>query len=183
MAEVASYPLFLESVRRLHAGLQSFLSMRRIEARRKNASAFRLRFSQSLASLPPVLPGGISGSTSPHSASVRSLGRNLLRARFLFVHIGDPSSNQATTLESQMIHMIQELFGQTVRGKRWSVAMDREFRRGFTTAEKTELWDRWQRGESLKAIGRLGSRHRRFISRCRHTVGFVQLLGVARGWR
>jgi hypothetical protein len=28
------------------------------------------------------------------------------------------------------------------------------FRRGFTTAEKTELWDRWQRGESLKAIGR-----------------------------
>ena len=33
--------------------------------------------------------------------------------RFLLVHIGDPSSNQATTLESQMIHMIQELFGQT----------------------------------------------------------------------
>ena len=41
----------LQSVRRLQAGLQSFLSMRRIEARRKNASAFRLRFSQSLASL------------------------------------------------------------------------------------------------------------------------------------
>ena len=32
--------------------------------------------------------------------------------------------------------------------------MDQRFRRGFTTAEKTELWDRWQRGESLKAIGR-----------------------------
>ena len=41
----------LESVRRLQVGLHSFLSMRRIEARRKNASAFRLRFSQSLASL------------------------------------------------------------------------------------------------------------------------------------
>ena len=40
-----------ESVRKLQAGLQSFLSMRRIEARRKNESAFRLRFSQSLASL------------------------------------------------------------------------------------------------------------------------------------
>ena len=26
-----------------------------------------------------------------------------------------PSSNQATTLESQMLHMIQELFGQTLR--------------------------------------------------------------------
>src|SRR6202011_4362960 len=36
------------------------------------------------------------------------------RARFLLVHIGDPSSNQATTLESQVIHMIQELFGQTL---------------------------------------------------------------------
>src|SRR5260221_101267 len=40
----------LESVRRVQAGLQSFLSMRRIDARRKNASAFLLRFSQSLAS-------------------------------------------------------------------------------------------------------------------------------------
>src|SRR3984957_16583875 len=39
----------LESVRRLQAGLHSFLSMRRIEARRKNAKAFRLRHSQSLA--------------------------------------------------------------------------------------------------------------------------------------
>ena len=28
------------------------------------------------------------------------------------------------------------------------------YRRGFTAAEKTELWDRWQRGKSLKAIGR-----------------------------
>src|SRR5476649_2685815 len=41
-----------------------------------------------------------------------------------------------------------------LKEKRWSVSMDQGFRRGFTTAEKTELWDRWQRGESLKAIGR-----------------------------
>src|SRR6266576_2225660 len=41
-----------------------------------------------------------------------------------------------------------------LKEKRWSVAMDQRFRRGFTAAEKTELWDRWQRGESLKAIGR-----------------------------
>jgi IS30 family transposase len=27
-------------------------------------------------------------------------------------------------------------------------------RRGFTAAEKTELWDRWRRGESLNGIGR-----------------------------
>jgi integrase len=41
----------------------------------------------------------------------------------LLVHIGDPSSNQATTLESQMIHMIQELFGQTLRHTFASVAV------------------------------------------------------------
>jgi IS30 family transposase len=32
--------------------------------------------------------------------------------------------------------------------------MDQRFRRGFTSAEKTELWNRWQRGESLRGIGR-----------------------------
>ena len=34
------------------------------------------------------------------------------------------------------------------------MVMDQRFHRGFTAAEKTELWDRWKRGESLKAIGR-----------------------------
>ena len=32
--------------------------------------------------------------------------------------------------------------------------MVRRFRRGFTAEERTEMWDRWQRGESLKSIGR-----------------------------
>src|SRR5256884_8533838 len=32
--------------------------------------------------------------------------------------------------------------------------MGRRFHRGFAAAEKAELWDRWKRGESLKAIGR-----------------------------
>jgi hypothetical protein len=32
--------------------------------------------------------------------------------------------------------------------------MCQRYHRGFTAAEKTELCDRWQRGESLKAIGR-----------------------------
>src|SRR5262245_40072504 len=41
----------LESVRKHQEGLQSFRSMRRIEASRRNASALRLRFSQSFASL------------------------------------------------------------------------------------------------------------------------------------
>src|ERR1035437_9130455 len=34
------------------------------------------------------------------------------------------------------------------------LVINQRFRRGFTAAEKTELWDRWQRGESLKEIGR-----------------------------
>ncbi len=32
--------------------------------------------------------------------------------------------------------------------------MVQRYRRGFTASEKSELWDRWQRGESLRAIGR-----------------------------
>src|SRR5215468_9242682 len=34
------------------------------------------------------------------------------------------------------------------------LVISRGNRRGFTAAEKAELWDRWQRGESLTAIGR-----------------------------
>src|SRR3974377_2580000 len=34
------------------------------------------------------------------------------------------------------------------------MAMRQGYFRGFTAAEKTELWDRWQRGGSLEAIGR-----------------------------
>jgi hypothetical protein len=32
--------------------------------------------------------------------------------------------------------------------------MNQGCKRGYSAAEKTELWDRWQRGESLTAIGR-----------------------------
>src|SRR5664280_2741825 len=45
-----SATVMLESVRRDHTGLHSFLNMSLMEARRRNASALRLRFSQSLAS-------------------------------------------------------------------------------------------------------------------------------------
>jgi len=33
--------------------------------------------------------------------------------------------------------------------------MKKSYRRGFSTAEKTELWDRWQCGESMRSIGRV----------------------------
>src|ERR1700682_5478810 len=41
-----------------------------------------------------------------------------------------------------------------LKGEMECALMGQRFRRGFTAAEKTELWDRWKRGESLKAIGR-----------------------------
>ena len=31
------------------------------------------------------------------------------------------------------------------------IAMVQRFRRGFSAAEKTELWDRWQKGEFAKS--------------------------------
>src|SRR6476620_5911867 len=40
-----------------------------------------------------------------------------------------------------------------LKGEVECMVMGRRFHRGFTAAEKTELWDRWKRGESLKAIG------------------------------
>src|SRR5258706_9264137 len=45
-----------------------------------------------------------------------------------------------------------------LKGEMECALMDRRFHRGFTAAEKTELWDRWKRGESLKAIGRAFSK-------------------------
>src|SRR5712671_674521 len=41
-----------------------------------------------------------------------------------------------------------------LKGEMECALMNHRFHRGFTAAEKTELWDRWKRGESLKAIGR-----------------------------
>src|SRR5271169_3599818 len=41
-----------------------------------------------------------------------------------------------------------------LKGELECALMGHRFHRGFTAAEKTELWDRWKRGESLKAIGR-----------------------------
>jgi hypothetical protein len=55
--------------------------------------------------------------------------------------------------------------------------------RGFTAAEKTELWDRWKRGESLKAIGRaFGKQSSSIYFLVARTVGFGLPSGVAPGW-
>src|SRR5712691_3892683 len=41
-----------------------------------------------------------------------------------------------------------------LKGEMECALMGRRFHRGFTAVEKTESWDRWKRGETLKAIGR-----------------------------
>jgi hypothetical protein len=38
-------------------------------------------------------------------------------------------------------------------------AMVRRFHYGFTSAERTEMWDRWQLGEPMTAIGREFAKH------------------------
>ncbi len=39
-------------------------------------------------------------------------------------------------------------------GKRWSVLMVYRTRIKYSAEQKTDIWDRWQRGESLNSIGR-----------------------------
>ena len=61
--------------------------------------------------------------------------------------------------------------------------MRRGYFRGFTASEKTEIWDRWQRGESLKAIGRVfGKPSSSIYFQLAHTGEFVPRHGAARGW-
>ena len=63
--------------------------------------------------------------------------------------------------------------------------MKQRYGRGFSAAEKTELWDRWQRGESLKAIGRaFGKPSSSFYYAPRHGAnGFYYGPVMARGLR
>ena len=61
--------------------------------------------------------------------------------------------------------------------------MGHKFHRGFTAAEKTELWDRWKRGESLKAIGRaFGKPSSSIYFLVAPHGGIRQRSGVAPGW-
>jgi hypothetical protein len=61
--------------------------------------------------------------------------------------------------------------------------MGRRFHGGFTATEKTELWDRWKRGESLKAIGRaFGKPSSSVYFLVAPHGGFVLPSGVAPGW-
>ena len=68
-------------------------------------------------------------------------------------------------------------------GKMECLVMSQRYRRGFTAAEKTELWDRWQRGESPKAIGRaFGKPSLSIYLQLAPHGGIVLRPGVARGW-
>jgi hypothetical protein len=70
-----------------------------------------------------------------------------------------------------------------LKGKIECAVMGQRFHRGFTAAEKTELWDRWKRGESLKAIARaFGKPSSSIYFWSLRMVGFVLPSGVAPGW-
>jgi len=54
---------------------------------------------------------------------------------------------------------------------------------GFTQAQKTELWERWRRGEQMKSIGReFGKPSSSIFKHIRSTGGFTPLSGGVH-WR
>ena len=61
--------------------------------------------------------------------------------------------------------------------------MRRKYKRvGFTAAQKSELWDRWQRGEGLKSIGRaFGKSSSSIYVMCHRMAVFDQRLDVVLG--
>jgi len=89
--------------------------------------------------------------------------------------IRDARSSAAIGGWSQLVDATLYLEGEMECG-----LMGHKFHRGFTAAEKTELWDRWKRGESLKAIGRAFGKQSSSIYFL--VVGFVLRSGVAPGW-
>src|SRR5882762_9220123 len=76
----------------------------------------------------------------PRDRRLRSLGLQIQATK---------CSMSAVPLPAQPVDATLYLEGEMECG-----LMGRRFHRGFTATEKTELWDRWRRGESLKAIGR-----------------------------
>ena len=52
--------------------------------------------------------------------------------------------------------------------------MARKVRLGYMAAEKTEMWDRWQRGESLKSIGRAFGYRRSGPGHCQSDSWYAQ---------
>ena len=69
-----------------------------------------------------------------------------------------------------------------MQGMEWT-AMDRSYARGFNAVAKEELWDRWQRGQSLKAIGRAFGKPSSSIYFWRRMAAFVLRGGGVRDWR
>jgi hypothetical protein len=145
--------LRLESVRRLQAGLHSFLSMRRIEARRARRDQ---RFDQS-----SFVVGQI--------ARISQLAA-VVTGAVLARPLGDPPRIRPP-LESQVIHMIQELFGQTLRtespavggkqmGCKWFQRQAGQNRPG-AAAESATSSMRWRRSAGTLSSARQPNPHQR----------------------
>jgi len=59
----------------------------------------------------------------------------------------------------------------------------RRKRRYCTAAESAEIWDRWQKGEGLKSIGRVFGKSSGSIFSLVRRVAFGRHRGAAPGWR
>jgi|SaaInlStandDraft_6_1057023.scaffolds.fasta_scaffold301218_1 hypothetical protein len=66
-----------------------------------------------------------------------------------------------------MQHFIQRI-------KRWSVNTAYQARRNYTTTQMSELWGRLQKGETLKAIGRVFDRNSSSILDLLSPTGRIQ---------
>lgn len=58
--------------------------------------------------------------------------------------------------------------------------MKRRTRINYSDAQKAEMWDRWQRGESLKSIGRLFDRNSSSIYGILSVTGSIRSLPRSR---
>src|SRR5476649_843912 len=96
------------------------------------------------------------------SVAAVEASKNLLSRDFWCRSIFDFCNNIGTKRTCRRPHRMSGFGGWSqpvdatlyLTGEIECAVMDQRFHRGFTAAEKTELWDRWKRGESLKAIGR-----------------------------
>src|SRR5262249_54871429 len=68
-------------------------------------------------------------------------------------HIADISAACANVRNRGVVSRGRGNTLSQTQGMEWT-AMDRSYARGFNAVAKEELWERWQRGQSLKAIGR-----------------------------
>src|SRR6266851_8473470 len=103
----------------------------------------------------PEMPRGCADSRCVGEVEARSAVKRIAGAIVRMSPVGTKRTSQWRLLMSALWGWSQPVDATLyLKGEMECALMGRRFHRGFTAAEKAELWDRWKRGESLKAIGR-----------------------------